>query len=106
MISRSKAILSLVPSAVFTEADGELIWQTENIAQPTEEEINAEIERLSALEPMRRLRIVRDKKIAETDWWVLADRTPTQEQLDYRQALRDITDNYSSLDDVVWPEKP
>jgi hypothetical protein len=24
----------------------------------------------------------------------------------YRQTLRDITDTYTSLDDVVWPEKP
>jgi hypothetical protein len=24
----------------------------------------------------------------------------------YRQSLRDITDTYTSLDDVVWPEKP
>ncbi|MFS9668736.1 phage tail assembly chaperone [Klebsiella pneumoniae] len=52
------------------------------------------------------LRLERDMKISATDWWVLPDQTPTQAQLDYRQALRDITDNYSSLDDVVWPEKP
>jgi hypothetical protein len=24
----------------------------------------------------------------------------------YRQALRDITETYTSLDDVVWPTKP
>ena len=52
------------------------------------------------------LRMARDSLLAETDWWVLPDRTPTQGQLDYRQALRDITNTYSSLDDVVWPEKP
>lgn len=55
---------------------------------------------------LNELRIERDKLIAETDWWVLPDRTPTQAQLDYRQALRDITETYSSLDDVVWPVKP
>jgi hypothetical protein len=48
----------------------------------------------------------RDAKIAETDWWVLPDRTPTQAQLDYRQALRDITSTFSSPDVVVWPTKP
>ena len=52
------------------------------------------------------LRIERNRLIAETDWWVLSDRTPTDAQLAYRQALRDITNTYSSLDDVVWPEKP
>jgi len=30
----------------------------------------------------------------------------TDAQTAYRQALRDITNTYSSLDDVVWPEKP
>lgn len=52
------------------------------------------------------LRAERDGKLKETDWWVLPDRTPTQAQLDYRQALRDITNTYSSPNDVVWPEKP
>ena len=52
------------------------------------------------------LRAERDAMLKETDWWVLPDRTPTQEQLDYRQALRDITNTYTSLDDVIWPEKP
>lgn len=52
------------------------------------------------------LRAERDKKIAETDWWASTDLNMTQEQEDYRQALRDITDVYTSLDDVVWPVKP
>jgi len=30
----------------------------------------------------------------------------TAEQTTYRQALRDITDSATSLDDVVWPTKP
>ena len=55
---------------------------------------------------MEELRHTRNSKLAETDWWVMPDRTATQAQLDYRQALRDITNTYSSLDDVVWPEKP
>lgn len=52
------------------------------------------------------LRQQRDLLLAATDWWVLPDRTPTQEQLDYRQALRDITDSYTSIHDVVWPTEP
>lgn len=52
------------------------------------------------------LRKVRDMLLAETDWWAVADRTITPEQSAYRQALRDITDTYTSLDDVVWPVKP
>ena len=52
------------------------------------------------------LREKRNQMLAETDWWVLPDRTATDEQTAYRQALRDITDTYSSLDTVVWPTKP
>jgi hypothetical protein len=58
------------------------------------------------IQDMESLRAERNRLLAETDWWVMPDRTATQAQLDYRQALRDITNTYSSLDDVVWPEKP
>jgi len=61
---------------------------------------------ISAEELLEELRQVRNIKLAETDWWASSDLTMTQAQTDYRQALRDITDNYSNLDDVVWPEKP
>ena len=52
------------------------------------------------------LRYQRNILLQETDWWGASDLTMTQAQTDYRQALRDITDSYSSLDDVVWPTKP
>ena len=68
--------------------------------------INTKKTELEGAESITELRTERNKKLAETDWWVLPDRTATDEQLAYRQALRDITDTYSSLDDVVWPTKP
>lgn len=52
------------------------------------------------------LRYERDLLLKETDWWAVADRTMTPEQIQYRQSLRDITDEYTSVDDVVWPTKP
>ena len=53
------------------------------------------------------LRSVRNAKLAETDWWELPSQSPMSDaRTAYRQALRDITNTYSSLDDVVWPEKP
>jgi len=55
---------------------------------------------------MEQLRHMRNQKLSATDWWVLPDRTATDEQLAYRQALRDITDQYTSLGDVVWPTPP
>ena len=70
-----------------------------------EDVVNKSVE-LETTEPLKYLRVERNKLLDETDWWVLPDRTATDEQLAYRQALRDITDTYSSLDDVVWPAKP
>ena len=61
---------------------------------------------LNAAEPLKLLREERNRRIAETDWWASSDLTMTQAQIDYRQALRDITDTYQSLDTVVWPVKP
>ena len=52
------------------------------------------------------LRAERNGRLAETDWWASSDLTMTAEQTAYRQALRDITNTATSLDDVVWPEKP
>lgn len=60
--------------------------------------------------PLRKLREARDAKLQETDWLSIRSIELNQpistEWLNYRQALRDITLNYTSLNDVIWPEKP
>ena len=61
---------------------------------------------LNAADALKLLREERNKRIAETDWWASSDITMTAERTAYRQALRDITNTYTSLDDVVWPVKP
>jgi hypothetical protein len=64
---------------------------------------------------LRKLREERDRRLAETDWWAVADRTMSDAQKAYRQALRDITDTahpeldrFDQLDltSVAWPVKP
>jgi hypothetical protein len=55
---------------------------------------------------LQELRRVRDEKLAETDWWVVSDRTATAEQLAYRQALRDLPANTTDPANPVWPTKP
>jgi len=65
---------------------------------PTAEELTAR--------KLELLRDVRNAKLKATDWWASSDLTMTAEQTAYRQALRDITNTYTSLDDVVWPEEP
>jgi hypothetical protein len=52
---------------------------------------------------LEELRKVRNQKLAETDWWVMSDVNASEEKLNYRQALRDITHKYTSLQNVVWP---
>ena len=68
--------------------------------------VSAKRDALIAAEPLKLLRAGRDRLIAATDWWAGSDHTMTAEQTAYRQALRDITDSATSLDDVTWPTKP
>lgn len=71
-------------------------------------QLKTKYDELNAAEPLKFLRIERNKKLAETDWTQNRDVTLANDAdwQTYRQALRDITDTYTSLDDVVWPEKP
>ena len=69
-------------------------------------QVNTKKTELVNAEPMRLLREERNRRLAETDWWASSDLTMTSEQTTYRQALRDITDSATSLDDVTWPTKP
>ena len=89
----TKALLELAPGAEWLNINddyNQLQWLSPDIPKPTRAQVEAKIAELKAAEPMRLLRIERDRLIAETDWWVLPDRTPTSEQLAYRQALRDL----------------
>jgi hypothetical protein len=106
IIDKVTAIKNIVPEAEFIIRNGIVEWLSSDITEPTEAEITAKIAELEAAEPMRLLRVERNQRLANTDWWVMPDRTATQAQLDYRQALRDITNTYTSLDDVVWPVLP
>ena len=72
----------------------------------TWDEVNVKLQDLTAAEPLKALRAERDRLIAATDWWAGSDHTMTDAQTAYRQALRDITDSATSLDDVTWPTAP
>lgn len=100
------AIYALYPNVVYI--DGDTPFDADNnevvIDQLAVEAKDAEI---VAEFNLKLLREERNTKLEETDWWVLSDtQSATQAQLDYRQALRDITDTYTSLEAVVWPVKP
>lgn len=68
--------------------------------------VEVKLAELNAAEPLKLLREERNRRLAETDWWASSDLTMSTERTAYRQALRDITDTYQSLDTVVWPTKP
>ena len=52
------------------------------------------------------LRTERNRLLAETDYFGNSDVTMNEAMTTYRQALRDITNSATSLDDVTWPTKP
>ena len=114
-IQLEEAIFALCPNAKFSiigyDYSG-LNWKDER-PQPTEEEIQAKIAELQAAEPLRLLRIERNRFLQETDWRFRSDLTPSQAWIDYCQALRDLPENSEpqlnengELTNVTWPEKP
>lgn len=71
---------------------------------------DAQVQAIVAQEALDQLRRYRDKKLAESDWTNVQDSPVTGSKLTewqtYRQSLRDITDTYSNIQEVVWPTKP
>ena len=111
------ALQSLKPGAQWilrgNDLDG-LEW-LDSEQQPTKTEIVDKIAELDTAEPMRLLRIERNNKIALTDWRVLPDQTPSDDWINYRQALRDLpasatpklnSDYELDLTSVTWPTEP
>lgn len=84
-----------------------------------EDLVNQKVQEKLDAEPMKRLRHERDRRIAETDWRFRSDLTPSQEWIDYSQALRDLPATFSPVIDILmengdrilkeqtdWPTKP
>lgn len=51
-------------------------------------------------------RATRNMLLAETDWWAVSDRTMSQKEREYRQALRDMPDQEGWPYNVIFPKKP
>ena len=114
------AIRAIHPDAQFTTVDEVITeWNSPDITQPTQEELDAKLIELKAAEPARQVREIRDRLLAESDWTqsrdvvLLNDTTWKQ----YRQDLRDLPasasftpklDSNGELDmsSVTWPLKP
>lgn len=94
------AIMKLNPSAVKV-IGGVPYDKDDNVVSYDDDAVMIELN-------LQEVRMIRNAKLAETDWTQNRDVTLANDAdwQTYRQALRDITDTYTSLDDVVWPEKP
>jgi len=114
------AIRAIHPDAQFTTVNEVITeWNSPNITQPTQEELDAKLIELKAAEPARLVRIKRDQLLLESDWTQTRDNVRLNDStwVTYRQELRDITKSASfnpklnangSLDEssVTWPLKP
>ena len=107
---RANAIFSAYPNVVAITGYGQNCTPYDangNVVELVEDVVLSKQTYLQNDANMSALRQERDKRLAETDFWMFSDTTTvTQGQLDYRQALRDVTISYNSLDNVVWPTKP
>lgn len=85
-----------------------VMYNKEVNAQTGEETIRElTAEEVAATQPTEAsVRSLRDEILAETDWWATSDRTMTQAEIDYRQALRDVPAQAGFPENVTWPTKP
>ena len=114
---KHKAVTSLKPTSEWSWGGfdyADLNWISSD-TKPTESEIDAEVTRLTNAEPLRLLRIERDKRLTACDWRASSDLTISDAWKTYRQALRDLPasaspsldSNYDlDLTSVTWPTQP
>ena len=90
-------------------------WLDESQTKPTEVEVNNKIAELKAAEPMKLLRIERNRLLQETDWRASSDLIISEEWKIYRQRLRDLPEGNTpdlnsdgTLDktSINWPTPP
>ena len=112
------ALKALKPGAqwVLTGEDySGLTWLDSSQTKPTETEVTNKIAALDSAEPIRLLRVERDKRLAACDWRASSDLTISDAWKTYRQALRDLPasaspkldSNYElDLTSISWPIEP
>ena len=106
-----KAILKINPTAqVSVDADdiNQITWLNNTPPIP-KEQILAIIPQVELDMALDNLRAKRNKLLAETDYLALSDNTLSANMSTYRQALRDITNGLTTIEqvnNVTWPTKP
>lgn len=122
MIDKIRVGTNLFGTSV-CEKDGKLQFWTGSTFEDLSElqllNLNIEYEKRLSEEPLKLLRVERNKRLAECDWMMTVDYlenlSPDEATAwkTYRQELRDLTetqepmmDEYQNLINVEWPVKP
>jgi hypothetical protein len=86
-----------------------LTWLSEG-EPPTQAECDEAWPQVQSDLAWKAVRSERDRLLAACDWTQVADAPLTADEktawADYRQALRDVPQDFDSPDDVIWPEAP
>ena len=115
--TKIEAVNSLKPNKKWSWSGSDYSGFTwlESDTAPTESEIDTEVTRLNNAEPMRLLRIERDRLLTACDWRASSDLTLTDNWKTYRQALRDLpasaspkldSDGDLDMTSVTFPTEP
>ena len=109
MITIPDALQSLRPGAEWVLRGNEysgLEWLDKVQPKPTEEEVNAEIQKLEAQAPMDACKAEAKQRLADTDWSVLPDVVVKNKLAfeTYRSEIRDLVLN--PVADPIWPTEP
>ena len=86
-------------------------WNLDSPTKPTDKQLDSLETKATVIDNENSLvevRRVRNQKLTETDWTQNRDVTLSNDAdwKTYRQALRDITKTYKTLDTVKWPTEP
>ena len=90
--TKHSALKSLKPSSQYVWFGfdySNLNWISSD-SKPTESAIDAELTKLTNAEPMRLLRVERDRLLTACDWRASSDLTLSTAWKTYRQSLRDL----------------
>jgi len=83
-----------------------LVWHSDS-PMPTQDELDAAWPAVRDALAWDEVRAERDRLLAASDWTQVAD-APVDAAVwaTYRQALRDVPQDYATPDEVVWPIQP
>ena len=115
--TKIEAVNSLKPNKKWSWSGSDYSGFTwlESATAPTESEIDTEVTRLNNAEPMRLLRVERDRLLTACDWRASSDLTLADNWKTYRQALRDLpasaspkldSDGDLDMSSVTFPTEP